>query len=388
MLKALEDAKLKANQIDEVVLVGGSTRMPRVQQIVKEIFGKEPHKGVNPDEVVAIGAAIQGAVLTGEVKDLLLLDVTPLSLGLETKGGVFTKLVERNSTIPTEKKETFTTAEDNQSAVTIRVFQGERPMAADNRLLGQFNLEGIPPAPMGVPQIEVGFNIDANGILQVSAKDKGTNKEQTIKIESSGGLTKDEIERMQRDADAHASEDNRKRELAEVRNTAEQRVYQLEKMLDENKDKLSEADTAAVRMRDRTGQPGQGGKRPGRDPAGARRAPARQPGDVRASLRGLGSIGAEQRAVESVRRRGPHPRRGRQGRRRHRRRVRKQELSPQPAWSRAGRGCPGGSICAGSVGVLPVVSITLSRFQYHRAGPEESRRRAPGRSYCIFDVPP
>ncbi len=247
VLKAMEDAKLKPDQIDEVVLVGGSTRMPRVQQIVKEIFGKEPHKGVNPDEVVAVGAAIQGAVLTGEVKDLLLLDVTPLSLGLETKGGVFTKLVERNSTIPTEKKETFTTAEDNQSAVTIRVFQGERPMAADNRLLGQFNLEGIPPAPMGVPQIEVAFNIDANGILQVSAKDKGTNKEQKIKIESSGGLTKDEIERMQRDAEAHAAEDKQKRELAEARNTAEQRVYQLERMLDENKDKLSGADTAAVR---------------------------------------------------------------------------------------------------------------------------------------------
>ena len=247
VLKALADAKLKPSDIDEVVLVGGTTRMPRVQAIVKEIFGKDAHKGVNPDEVVAIGAAIQGAVLTGEVKDLLLLDVTPLSLGLETKGGVFTKLVERNTTIPTEKKETFTTAEDNQSAVTIKVFQGERPMAADNRLLGEFNLEGIPPARMGTPQIEVAFNIDTNGILAVTARDKGTGKEHSIKIESSGGLTKDEIERMQRDAEAHAAEDKRKRELAEARNAAEQRVYQLEKLLDENKDKLKESDVAAVR---------------------------------------------------------------------------------------------------------------------------------------------
>src|ERR1700733_11783685 len=219
VLKALQDAKLKTTEIDEVVQVGGSTRMPRVQQIVKEIFNKEPHKGVNPDEVVAVGAAIQGAVLTGDVKGVLLLDVTPLSLGLETKGGVFTKLVERNTTIPTEKKETFTTAEDNQTAVTIKVYQGERPMAADNRVLGEFNLEGIPPAPMGVPQVEVSFNIDANGILQVSAKDKGTGKEQTIKIESSGGLTKEEIDRMQRDAQSNAAQDKRRRELAEARNT-------------------------------------------------------------------------------------------------------------------------------------------------------------------------
>ncbi|HEU5115156.1 MAG TPA: Hsp70 family protein, partial [Isosphaeraceae bacterium] len=243
----LEDAKLKPSDINEVVLVGGSTRMPRVQQIVKEIFGKDPHKGVNPDEVVAIGAAIQGAVLTGEKKDILLLDVTPLSLGLETKGGVFTKLVERNTTIPTEKKETFTTADDNQTAVTIKVFQGERPMANDNRLLGEFNLEGIPPARMGTPQIEVTFNIDANGILAVSARDKGTGKEQRITIQSSGGLSKDEIDRMQRDAESHAADDKRKRDLAEARNAAEQRVYQLEKMMEENKEKLSDADTQAVR---------------------------------------------------------------------------------------------------------------------------------------------
>ena len=247
VVKAMEDAKLKASDIDEVVLVGGATRMPRVQQIVKEIFEKEPHKGVNPDEVVAVGAAIQGAVLAGDVKGVLLLDVTPLSLGLETKGGVMTVLVPKNTTIPTEKKETFTTAEDNQSAVTIKVSQGERPMASDNRLLGEFNLEGIPPAPMGMPQIEVSFNIDANGILQVSAKDKGTGKEQTIKIESSGGLTKEEIDRMQRNAQANAAQDKRRRELAEARNTAEQRVYQLEKSLNENQDRLSEADIAVVR---------------------------------------------------------------------------------------------------------------------------------------------
>ncbi len=247
VLTAMKDAKLKPSEIDEVVLVGGSTRMPRVQQIVKDIFGKEPHKGVNPDEVVAVGAAIQGAVLTGDVKEVLLLDVTPLSLGLETKGGVMTVLVPKNTTIPTEKKETFTTADDNQTAVTIKVFQGERPMAPDNRLLGEFNLEGIPPARMGVPQIEVAFNIDANGILNVTARDKGTGKEQTIKIQSSGGLDKDEIERMKHDAESHAADDKKRRELAEARNTAEQRVYQLEKLLEESKDKLSESDLTALR---------------------------------------------------------------------------------------------------------------------------------------------
>jgi len=246
VLKALEDAKLKPNQIDEVVMVGGSTRMPRVQQIVKDVFGKDPHKGVNPDEVVAVGAAIQGAVLTGEVKEVLLLDVTPLSLGLETKGGVMTVLVPRNTTIPTEKKETFTTAEDNQSAVTIKVYQGERPMAGDNRALGEFNLEGIPPARMGTPQIEVTFNIDANGLLNVSARDKATGKEHSIRIESSGGLSKDEIERMNRDAEAHAADDKKRRDLAEAKNAAEQNVYRIEKLLEENKEKLSEGDRSAL----------------------------------------------------------------------------------------------------------------------------------------------
>jgi molecular chaperone DnaK len=223
------------------------TRMPKVIETVKQIFGREPNRSVNPDEVVAIGAAIQAGVLKGEVKDLLLLDVTPLSLGLETKGGVFTKLIERNTTIPHTKSETFTTAEDNQTAVTIVVYQGERPMAADNRRLGNFDLTGIPPARMGTPQIEVTFNIDANGILNVSAKDKGTGKEHSVRIEAGGGLSKDEIERMQRDAESHAAEDKKKRDLAEARNTAEQRVYQLEKTMEESKDKLSEADTEAVK---------------------------------------------------------------------------------------------------------------------------------------------
>jgi molecular chaperone DnaK len=253
VLTALKDAgsreePLKASKIDEVVLVGGSTRMPRIQQIVKEIFGKEPHKGVNPDEVVAVGAAIQGAVLTGDVKEVLLLDVTPLSLGLETKGGVMTVLVPKNTTIPTEKKETFTTAEDNQTAVTVKVHQGERPMASDNRLLGEFNLEGIPPARMGVPQIEVTFNIDANGILNVTARDKGTSKEQTIRIESSGGLSKDEIERMKRDAESHAAEDKQRRNLAEARNSAEQQVHKSQNFLSQNATALPESYAKAVRL--------------------------------------------------------------------------------------------------------------------------------------------
>ena len=248
VLAALEDAKLKADEIDEVVLVGGSTRIPRVQEIVKEIFGKDPHKGVNPDEVVAVGAAIQGSVLAGDRTDVLLLDVTPLSLGIETMGGVMTKLVERNTTIPTERKQVFSTAEDNQSAVTVRVFQGERPMAADNRLLGQFNLDGIPPAPRGMPQIEVKFDIDQNGILNVSAKDLGTGKEQSVKIEDSSGLSEDEIERMRREAEEHASEDKAKREIVELRNQAEQMCFQLEKLMKEHDDKLKDSDKEPLSM--------------------------------------------------------------------------------------------------------------------------------------------
>jgi molecular chaperone DnaK len=247
VMQALRDAGLKPSDIDEVVLVGGMTRVPRVQQLVREIFGKEGHKGVNPDEVVAVGAAIQGhQLLLGSKSEVLLLDVVPLSLGLETLGGVFTKIIERNTTIPTSRKQIFTTAEDNQTAVTIRVFQGEREMAADNRLLAQFNLEGIPPAPRGVPQIEVTFEVDHNGILHVSARDLATGKEQKIRIEASSGLTQAEIERMRKEAEAHAAEDRRRRELAETRNQADNLIYQIEKVLREHGSKLSSADKAAV----------------------------------------------------------------------------------------------------------------------------------------------
>ncbi len=236
--KAIADAGLTAKDIDDVVLVGGMTRMPRVREIVKEFFGKDPHTGVNPDEVVAMGAAIQAGVLQGDVKDVLLLDVTPLSLGIETLGGIMTKMIDRNTTIPTKKSQVYSTAEDNQQAVTIRVFQGEREMAQDNKMLGQFDLVGIPPARRGVPQIEVTFDIDANGIVNVSAKDKGTGKEQQIRIQASGGLSDNDIEQMVRDAEKFAEEDKKRREAAEARNNADSLVHATERQLEENGDKI------------------------------------------------------------------------------------------------------------------------------------------------------
>jgi len=244
--QAIADAGVTPAQIDEVVLVGGSTRMPKVQQQVRDLFGKEPNKSVNPDEVVAVGAAVQGGVLGGEVKDVLLLDVTPLSLGIETLGGVFTRLIERNTTIPTRKSEIFSTASDSQTSVEIKVYQGERSMALDNKLLGVFQLVGIPPAPRGIPQVEVTFDIDANGILNVTAKDKATNNEQKITITSSSGLSKDEVEKMARDAESHSSEDRKKKEEIEARNRADAMVYNIEKMLKEHRDKVAESDAKAV----------------------------------------------------------------------------------------------------------------------------------------------
>ena len=244
--KALKDAGLSAGEITEVVLVGGMTRMPKIQEVVKQFFGKEPHKGVNPDEVVAIGAAIQAGVLQGDVKDVLLLDVTPLSLGIETLGGVFTRIIERNTTIPTKKSQVFSTAEDNQNAVTIRVFQGEREMAADNKILGQFDLMGIPPAPRGMPQIEVTFDIDANGIVNVSAKDKATSKEQQIRIQASGGLSESDIDKMVKDAEANAAEDKKRKEAVEAKNHADALVHSTEKALAEHGSKVGEVDRRAI----------------------------------------------------------------------------------------------------------------------------------------------
>ena len=244
--KALEDAELKASDIDEVILVGGMTRMPKVIETVEKFFGKTPHKGVNPDEVVAIGAAIQAGVLQGDVKDVVLLDVTPLSLGIETLGGVFTRLIDRNTTIPTTKSQTFSTAEDNQSAVTIKVCQGEREMAVDNKSLGQFDLIDIPPSPRGMPQIEVTFDIDSNGIVTVSAKDKATGKEQKISIQASGGLSDDDIEKMVKDAEANAEADKERKALVEAKNSADSMVHETEKNLKEHGDKLEEADKEAI----------------------------------------------------------------------------------------------------------------------------------------------
>jgi molecular chaperone DnaK len=244
--QALKDAGISAAQINEVVLVGGMTRMPKVQEVVKQLFGKEPHKGVNPDEVVAVGAAIQAGVLQGDVKDVLLLDVTPLSLGIETLGGVFTRIIDRNTTIPTKKSQVFSTAEDSQNAVTIRVFQGEREMAADNKLLGQFDLVGIPPAPRGVPQIEVTFDIDANGIVNVQAKDKATGKEQQIRIQASGGLSEADIEKMIKDAESHAEEDKKRKAAVEAKNQAEALVHSTEKALSEHGSKIGDAERTAI----------------------------------------------------------------------------------------------------------------------------------------------
>ena len=282
--QALADAGVDPKKIDEVVLVGGSTRMPKVQQLVREFFGKEPHKGVNPDEVVAIGAAVQGGVLTGDVKDMLLLDVTPLSLGIETLGGVMTTLITRNTTIPTRKSEIFSTATDNQTNVEVHVLQGERPLARDNRTLGRFQLVGLPPAPRGVPQVEVAFDIDANGIVNVTAKDMATGKEQKITISGSSGLSKDDVDRMVKEAQSHASDDQARRDLIDARNQADSLAYQVEKTVNENREKvpvgeLSKAEAAIAEVRKAVAE-----RRPRGDQDGDRRAAARVARDRRAAL--------------------------------------------------------------------------------------------------------
>ena len=297
--KALKDAGLSAGEITEVVLVGGMTRMPKIQEVVKQFFGKEPHKGVNPDEVVAIGAAIQAGVLQGDVKDVLLLDVTPLSLGIETLGGVFTRIIERNTTIPTKKSQVFSTAEDNQNAVTIRVFQGEREMAADNKMLGQFDLMGIPPAPRGMPQIEVTFDIDANGIVNVSAKDKATGKEQQIRIQASGGLSEGDIDKMVKDAEAHAADDKKRKEAVEAKNHADALVHSTEKALAEHGSKVGEADRRAIEDARQRSEGSAEGRRRGGDQgqdqyAGAGFDEARR-GDVQAAAGGGRRRGARRR---------------------------------------------------------------------------------------------
>ena len=330
---ALKDAGLSAAEINEVVLVGGMTRMPKVQEVVKQLFGKEPHKGVNPDEVVAIGAAIQAGVLQGDVKDVLLLDVTPLSLGIETLGGVFTRLIDRNTTIPTKKSQVFSTAEDSQSAVTIRVFQGEREMAADNKMLGQFDLVGIPPAPRGVPQIEVTFDIDANGIVNVQAKDKGTGKEQQIRIQASGGLSEADIQKMVKDAEAHAEEDKKRKAAVEAKNHGEALIHSTEKALSEHGSKVGDAERH--RDRERHGRPegSPQGRRQRGDLCQDQHADAgvdeARRSDVQAGAGRPGGCGCRRR-----RRRQQERRRGRRGIYRSRRRQEEQEVGVSPSGQR------------------------------------------------------